>query len=344
MMTVGFAGCAHIHTPGFIRMIKGRTDVKVKSVWDHNVERAKQRAAELQAVVVTDPREIWKDAEIQAVIIASETDRHEELARACAKAKKHLFVEKPLGMGSRDGYTMAKAIDKAGVIFQTGYFMRGDPMHRFLREQIQQGTFGKITRVRGSNCHAGALKGWFDSRPNDAVGDWRWMADPNVSGCGAFGDLGTHSLDILIWLMGEIEAVAAHVDNGTARYLNCDETGEALIRFANGTIGTLAAAWDDLANPASLIISGTEAHAAVINGKLYLTSGKIEGADGKQPWTMLPEPLPHAFELFLNAVGGEAGVPLVTAQEAAYRSAVMEAMYKAAKGGRWVRPKAPPVE
>ena len=344
MSTIAFVGCGHIHIPGFIRMIKGRSDVKVKSVWDHNPDRAKPRAAEVEAAVVADPQEIWNDEEIQAVIIASETDRHEELVKAAAKAKKHLFVEKPLGMGSRDAYAMAKAITKAGVMFQTGYFMRGLPVCQFMREQIQKGTFGKITRIRGSNCHAGALKGWFDSKPNDVASDWRWMANPEISGCGAFGDLGTHSLDILIWLMGEVEAVAAHVDNGTGRYPNCDETGESLIRFASGTIGTLAAAWDDLANPASLIISGTEAHAAVINGKLYLTCPKIEGADGKEPWSQLPEELPHAFELFLNAVGGRSDVPLVSAQEAAYRSAVMEAMYKAAKGGRWVRPKAPPEE
>jgi predicted dehydrogenase len=161
------------------------------------------------------------------------------------------------------------------------------------------------------------------------------MADPTIAGCGAFGDLGTHSLDLLIWLCGEVSAVTAQLDNGKARYPDCDETGEALLRFKSGAIGTLAAAWDDLANPVSLIISGTEAHAAVIDGELFFTCKNVEGADGKTPWTKLPAAKPHAFELFLDALVGKPA-ELVGAREAAYRNVVMEAMYEAAKEERWV--------
>ena len=53
---------------------------------------------------------------------------------------------------------MAEAIDKAGVLFQTGYFTRGDPKVLFIREHIRNGSFGTITRARYSNCHAGSLK------------------------------------------------------------------------------------------------------------------------------------------------------------------------------------------
>src|SRR4029450_13763343 len=130
------------------------------------------------------------------------------------------------------------AIEKAGVLFQTGYFMRGDAKHQFLKQQVAAGAFGKITRVRGSNCHSGALGRWFDT-------EWRSMADPKIAGCGAFGDLGTHSLDILLWLFGEVEKVTAQLDTGTGAYGDCDETGEGILRFKSGTIGTLAAAWDD---------------------------------------------------------------------------------------------------
>ena len=111
------------------------------------------------------------------------------------------------------------------------------------------------------------------------------MADPKIAGVGAFGDLGTHLLDIMLWIMGEVTEVACTLDNGTARYEGCDETGEALMRFKNGTIGTLAAGWDDVANPVFLIVSGTEGHAAIIDQKLYITCKNIEGADGKQPFT-----------------------------------------------------------
>ena len=78
MTTLAFTGCAHIHTPGFIKAIQKRADdVKVKSVWDHDAERAKKRAGELDAQVVDDPKQIFEDADVKGVIICSETDRHE---------------------------------------------------------------------------------------------------------------------------------------------------------------------------------------------------------------------------------------------------------------------------
>jgi len=87
------------------------------------------------------------------------------------------------------------------------------------------------------------------------------------------------------------------------------------------------------------VISGTEGHAAVINGELFFQSQRVDGADGKQPWKDLPDAWPHAFELFCDAVGGKEDVPLVGVREAAYRSAVMEAMYDGARERKWVVPK-----
>lgn len=333
-LTIAFVGCAHVHTPSFIRLVtKERKDVKVKYVWDHLEARAKKRADEMNAAVAKDLKQIWNDKEVSAVVICSETDRHRDLILAAAAAGKHMFAEKPLGITAKDSNEMAAAIEKAGLLFTTGYFMRTNPMHLFLREQIRAGAFGKITRVRASNCHGGSLGGWFDAKPDKPWEDWRWMADPKVAGCGAFGDLGTHMLDILMWLMGDVESVTADVRVVNGRYGDCDESGEALLRFKNGTVGTLAAGWVDVADPVTLLISGTEAHAVIVNGALYFKSNKIKGADGKQPWKELPEKPVLPLHQFLNAVGGQSGMPLVTPREAAARVAVMEAAYKSAKSG-----------
>ena len=332
MIQVALVGCAHIHTPGFVKRLKDRSDVKVKCVWDHNPERARKQADALSTQTVAEVDEIWTDSEIEGAVICSETNRHEALVLAGADAGKHLFVEKPLGMRADDAYRMADAIERAGILFQTGYFMRGHPTHLFLREQIERGSFGKITRIRHTNCHSGSLKGIFDT-------EWRWMADLEQAGGGAFCDLGTHSLDILLWLMGDVTSVTANIDVATGRYGNCDEYGEGLLKFKNGAIGSLAAGWVDLAHPVNLILSGTEGHAHVANGELYFRSNHASGADGREPWTRLPEAWPHAFELFLDALVGKKGVPLVGVQEAAARSAVMEALYESARTQQWAAPK-----
>jgi predicted dehydrogenase len=206
-VTLAFVGCAHIHTPGFIDLLKRRKDVRVKSVWDHDAARAEKRAKTIGAQVVGNVDEIWSDSEIAGVVICSETNRHHDLVLAAAKARKHMFVEKPLGITAQESQEMAEAIDKANLLFTTGYFMRTDPKHLFLKDEIAKGQFGKITRARGSNCHGGSLGGWFDT-------EWRWMADPKIAGIGGFGDLGTHKLDILMWLLGDVEAVTASTSGG----------------------------------------------------------------------------------------------------------------------------------
>ncbi len=330
-LVMALVGGAHIHTPNYVNILKGRADVSVKYVWDHDLARAAKWAKVLGARVVDDDGHIWNDREVVGVVICSETDRHHGLVLAAAQAGKHMFVEKPLGVNSQESYAMAAAIEKAGVLFTTGYFMRTQPHILFLKQQVEQANFGKITRVQGSNCHNGSLGGWFDT-------DWRWMADPKIAGVGAFGDLGTHSLDILMWLCGGIASVAADIKIVTGRYPGCDESGEALMKFKNGVTGTLAAGWVDLAEPVPLLISGTEGHAVVFQDQLYYRTNKVLGADGKAPWTQLPAALPPPMEMFVNAVAGQPGMALVSPAEAAARVSVMEAMYHAAHDHRWAKP------
>lgn len=332
MTQIALVGCAHIHIEHFTKRLQNRPDITVKWVWDHQVERAEKRANQLNAQVTLDVETIWADPSVSGVIICSETNLHTTLVLPAARAKKHLFVEKPLGMNAQEAQLMAEAVEEAGVLFQTGYFMRGNPIHLFLREQIKAGNFGKITRIRHSTCHSGSLGGWFDTQ-------WRWMADLEQAGVGGFGDLGTHSLDILLWLMEEeapVTSVTASIQIATGRYGDCDEFGEGLLNFKGGAVGSLAAGWVDVAHPVNLILSGTEGHAHVVDGNLYFKSKHVAGADGKAPWTDLPAEWPHAFNLFLDALAGQKNIPLVGVQEAARRTAIMEALYEGARQQRWI--------
>ncbi|MCY3979353.1 MAG: Gfo/Idh/MocA family oxidoreductase [Chloroflexi bacterium] len=336
MKTIGFLGAAHIHTPGFINRVNERAgELRVKAVWDTLPERANIAAEQLSCAAVADYRDIVNEAEIDAIIVCSETSIHLELVEATAAAGKDVFVEKPLGMGASDAYAMQRAVDAAGVIFQTGHFMRGMPVYRQLKAWIEAGTLGTITRIRHSNVHQGAIVAIFDSGRGPYL-DWLWMTDPALSGCGGFGDLGAQSLDCLMGLMGDVDSVTAQVDRLLGKY-DCDEYGEGMLRFANGAIGTLAAGWVDVLRPQSILVSGAEGVAYVDDGKLFVQSANLPGTDGGE-WTDLPEALPHAFDLFLDAIKGE-DVALISAKEAADRSAVMEAFYQAAETNSWVKPR-----
>lgn len=338
MKQLGYVGVGHIHTPGFVKRLNDRTDeFKVKAVWDAESERAKITAEHLNTETVDSMDAILNDDEIEAVIIASETNVHEDYVAKFAAAGKHMFVEKPLGIKSEDAYAMQKAIDESGVIFQTGFFMRGQPFHQFIKKLVEDGTLGQITRIRHSNVHSGSIGRWFDPGKGWFEDGWMWMTREEEAGVGAYGDLGAHSIDILMWLMGDVEKVTAQVDVALDNY-SCDEFGEGLIRFKNGVIGTLAAGWVDVWDPVRIQVCGTEGTVfATGDGKVYLKTDNLEGADGSE-WTDLPDALPHAFDLFLDALNGK-DVPLVTAKEAADRTAVMEAMYIGAENNTWVEPK-----
>jgi predicted dehydrogenase len=201
MVALGFVGCAHCHTPWIASVLKARPDVKVKAVFDHDRGRAASCASLLGCAVAEGEGQIWRDADIQGVFVCSETDRHRHDVPAAAAAGKHVFVEKPLATNGRDGFEMALALERAGVIFMTGYRTRSEGIFAFLRDEIRGGHFGTVTRIRYVNGHGVMLSRGFSPEHN-------WITDPAQAGGGAFLDLGTHALDAILWLMDE-EVVAA---------------------------------------------------------------------------------------------------------------------------------------
>lgn len=325
---IAFVGCSHIHVPGFVNMLKKIKGVSVKYAWDPEIERSTKWGKEAGAEVVTDLNVILKDPDIKAVVITSKTIEHADLVKKFAKAGKHIFVEKPLGMSAADARKQANLINKAGVMFSTGYFMRSFSINQYVRKMIQSGKLGKISRISLSNCHSGSLGGWFDT-------EWRWMTDPKEAGCGAFGDLGTHILDILLWFMegDQVQRVTGAVDSATGRYGKVDEYGQGLIQFKSGAIANIAAGWVSNADPYKLDVSGTEGELYVEGGKLY---HKPKGKDAKEV-TKLPKALPHAFMIFIEQVAGKSKRPMVAADEAALRNSVMEKIYQGACEGTWVK-------
>ena len=112
---IALVGCAHIHTPAFVKMLLERkADFEVAGVWDHDTKRAEKNAEQLDCKVCASDSEIWNDPSIDAVIICSETKLHEEIVKKAVAAKKHMFVEKPLGFAAKDALEMATLIENAG--------------------------------------------------------------------------------------------------------------------------------------------------------------------------------------------------------------------------------------
>ena len=333
MIEVALIGVAHCHIQGFSKRIEARDDVKARYVWDHDVARAAD-VAETHGADVAELETILADESVSGVVVYSEIDQHWELISRIAEAGKAMFVEKPLGLGVADAYAARDAIKQSGVLFQTGYFSRGDPLLRFVRKHIDKGSFGKITRIRCCNAHNGALR-------RALAGPFEWMTDPARAGGGGYIDLGTHALDVMLWLLQfpKVLEATAMLGNGISAYASgCDELGEGLLIMEDGCIGSLAASWDDLGRPLPLQVMGTEGYAFIADGKLYFKSEHVDGADGSVWSGNLPEKLPHALDIFFDHLLGRDAHPLVTAEEAAQSSVVMEALLLGAEKRAWVKP------
>jgi predicted dehydrogenase len=232
-------------------------------------------------------------------------------------------------VGAKDAAEIAQALEKAKVLFTTGYHLRTVPKYIFVKENVLKGNLGKIVRVECSFSNDCVLQGVFDK-------EYAWTVDPKWGALGAFADTGTHALDMLMWLMGDVEAVTADICTVTNRYPNCDETGQGTIRFKSGVTGTISAGWVEPENPVSLLVAGTEGHAVIFNDRLYLRTKKVPGADGARPWGKLPPGPDHPLLQFVSAMAGQKDVPLVTPNEAAARVKVMEALYEASRQRKWV--------
>jgi predicted dehydrogenase len=317
-----------------VRTLAGRKDVQVAGIWDTDSALAEKYSKELGVGVLASAEAALADKSVEGVIITGATSRHDGLAAACARAGKHLFVEKPLATTGTEATKIFNAVKESGVIFQTGHFMRSDPVNRFIKSEIDAGNFGTITRARHSNCHMGALGGWFDK-------DYRWFFQKDQAGGGGFYDMGCHSVDILVYFFGVIHAATANIGAKSIKYA-IDEYGEGMLQFKSGVVATVAGSWVDAGNPVTHQICGTEGYLTVMNGGVYYVSSrtKVKGADGKTPLdaAQFPEALPHAFDLFLDVlVGARSKDVLIPVEDALNVARAMEAMYLGDRTGGWVK-------
>ncbi len=193
MPKLAWVGTGHIHTPGFVNETLKR-GLTCAGVWDHDVDRASMNADKLGGIVKA-VSELVADETADAYVVCSETVRHLDLVRRLATTGKPIFIEKPIGFSGAQSVAIRDVLEASKCVFQTGYFYRGNGSIRALKKLVDDGFFGTITKVRSSNCHCGALNGWFDN-------EWRWMADRSQAGVGAFGDLGnprSGPADVDVW-------------------------------------------------------------------------------------------------------------------------------------------------
>jgi myo-inositol 2-dehydrogenase/D-chiro-inositol 1-dehydrogenase len=173
---IGAVHAANIAASGFARL---------RYIADVNTAAA-TALAQKHGAQVTDTTTALADPEVDAVLIASSTDTHAELAIAAAKAGKAIFCEKPIDLSLKRVDACLAAVRKARVPMLVGFNRRFDPNFRALRDRIEAGAIGAVEQVIISSRDPGLPP----------------IAYLKVSG-GQFRDMTIHDFDMARWLLGE---------------------------------------------------------------------------------------------------------------------------------------------
>ena len=187
--------------------------------------------------------EVVNRKDIDVVDVSTPGDSHMPISIAAAKAGKAILCEKPLANTLAEAKKMLAAAQKAGVIHMICHNYRKAPAVSLAQELISKGTLGKIHHFRGTY-----LQDW----PVDPELPLYWRFDKKKSGSGALGDLASHVVDLARFLVGEINEVSALLatfvkerplveDPKKKGKVTVDDASLALVRFANGAIGSIEA-------------------------------------------------------------------------------------------------------
>ena len=198
------------------------------AVMDANLSAAEACREKYGAkLATTDYNEILALPEVDAVYIASPVFCHKEQALAAAKAKKHILLEKPLGLTTEDSLEIIEACEREGVKLGVGFMMRFHAYHQAIKDVIAKGTIGDIVSMRAQfTC-------WYP----DIEGAWRQTK--KLSGGGAFVDLGVHCIDLLQYLSG-LEATEVVGFSGTQTFnYEVDDSTSCVMKMNNGSLAVV---------------------------------------------------------------------------------------------------------
>jgi predicted dehydrogenase len=186
------------------------------------------------ATVTADYKTILDNKDIAAVVIATPTHLHKDLAVAALKAGKHVYCEAPLAHTIEDARAIAQAAKAApGLVFQAGLQMRSDPQRHFLLPFIRSGALGKSVMAR-AQFHK--KQTWRQTSPNpEREKAVNWRLDKEVS-LGLVGELGCHPIDQVTWYFNGLPKAATgfgsiifHQDGRTV-----PDTVQAVLEFPAG--------------------------------------------------------------------------------------------------------------
>ena len=285
LISVGWMG--KLHTRSYQALPTVYPELRLRPRLVHAADTASDRAEYAREVLgyakaSTDYRNVLADPDVDVVSICAPTGLHREIGVAAAEAGKPFWIEKPVGRDAKEAADVAAAAHGAGVVTSVGYNYRHAPAVERVRELVTNGDLGRITNVRAVFFNS------YASEPKGAL-SWRFIRD--LAGFGALGDLLSHVIDLVQYLLGPISEVTALTSTVyTERPILPMGSGTHFAVIENGELGTVqnddyvAALVRFAADSRAAGAAGTLEASRVIVGPQCGIGFEIYGTEGSATW------------------------------------------------------------
>lgn len=351
---IAIVGCGGIangkHMPALCKL-KNIEMVAFCDIVEERAVEASQKYGAEGARVYTNYKELLTDATIDIVHVCTPNDSHAEIAIDALEAGKHVMSEKPMAKTAHDAQRMVDAAKRTGKKLTVGYNNRFRADSQHLKKICEEGELGEIYFAK---AHAIRRR---------AVPTWGVFLDEEKQGGGPLIDIGTHALDLTLWMMNNYKpkvvlGTSYHKLSQRENAANAwgpwdpakftvEDSAFGMIVMENGATISLESSWalNTLeVDEAKCTLSGTEGGADMkdglrINGekhsRLYTTeidlkAGGVAFYDGATERDIDLE-----MRLWIKAIDEDKD-PVVTPEQAFVVSQILEAIYESAKTGKAV--------
>ena len=267
-----------------------------------------------------------EDPGVDAVLLATPHSLHWTQIIQAAKARKNVFVEKPLALTVETGAQAVKAAEEAHVALGIGHNRRYSRVACKMKTMVEGGDCGKILHVEANYSSAGGM--------NYVPGMWRAKREECPGG--GIAPMALHVVDTLTWILGPIARLSS-ICKRQAVKVELDDTSATLFELENGATGTLGCVFASGMN-ATLKFYGTRCNIEARDNFKELT---VTPVDAKEPVLRerfeIDDTVQQELKAFAECCANKTKFPVRPA-EALHNVAVMQAIVASSdQGSAWVK-------
>ncbi len=331
-MRVGFTGGGNI-SDTHVRAVQGVPGLQPVGVCGPNAAKVVALGQRYGLATAPTLAALLDQTDLDLVCIGSPSGVHADEIALAASRGVHVLCEKPLDVTVERVGTALEAVERSGISLGVFFQDRCTPAFREVRAAIEAGRLGRILLVD-------ARVKWYRAPEYYATAAWRGTRA--LDGGGALMNQGIHTVDLLLWLVGDVSQVYARAV--TALHdIEVEDTVVAALTFASGAVGTFEATTAAYPGyPRRVEITGTEGTVVIEHDRVVswdLRSGQAAGtaltsATRSASTAVVADATPHqrVVEDFVEAL--RAGRrPACDGREARRSVALAEALYASARTG-----------